>query len=263
MLLKVGVRSPEVYDLQWQLKGLGYAISADGIFGKGCQRAVMAFQSSQGLPADGVVGPNTQAALSSMEPHPKYLSKGDVVNSATSLGVTPPHVMSVLSVESRGAGFIGDKPIILFERHLFYRELKRLGVDPEPIKAQYPDICNTATGGYVGGQGEWDRLQKARSIHEDAALGATSWGLFQILGMHWSFLGCASLADFVSRMSKSESEQLALFSRFVQYNEKLNESLKRQDWASFAQGYNGPNYAKNQYDVKLRNAFALHSTYWH
>lgn len=262
MLLKLGMKSREVYELQWQLKSLGYTLSADGIFGKGCQRAVMAFQSSQGLPSDGIAGPNTLAALSSAKPHPLYLNKQDIVTCATDLGVIPPSVLAVMTVESKGSGFLNGNPIILFERHLFYRELKRAGIDPEPIKAQHPDICNTVTGGYTYGAGEWDRLQKAKSICESAAYASASWGLFQILGMHWSYLGCASQADFVTRMSTSEAEQLALFTRFVKYNDVLTQSLKLQDWASFAKGYNGPNYAKYHYDDIIKHAFDLHSAYW-
>src|SRR5262249_16909352 len=32
---------------------------------------------------------------------------------------------------------------------------------------------------------------------------------------------------------------------------KLAVSLQTHDWASFARGYNGPNFAINQYDVRL------------
>lgn len=51
-------RGPSVVWLQQQLK-----ISADGVFGPGSQKAVIAFQLRNGLTADGVVGPLTWAKL--------------------------------------------------------------------------------------------------------------------------------------------------------------------------------------------------------
>lgn len=50
--------SPRVKELQQRL-----GVPADGRFGNGTLRAVLAFQRSRGLTADGVVGPQTQAAL--------------------------------------------------------------------------------------------------------------------------------------------------------------------------------------------------------
>lgn len=41
----------------------GAAIAVDGIFGTGTRNAVIAFQRSKGLSADGIAGPNTWAAL--------------------------------------------------------------------------------------------------------------------------------------------------------------------------------------------------------
>lgn len=56
--LKVGARGDNVKQLQ-QLLG----ITADGIFGPQTQAAVRAFQQKNGLAADGIVGPLTTAAL--------------------------------------------------------------------------------------------------------------------------------------------------------------------------------------------------------
>jgi peptidoglycan hydrolase-like protein with peptidoglycan-binding domain len=58
VLLKVGARGSAVKAVQ---RALG--IPADGIFGPQTRAAVLAFQSRNGLVADGVVGPQTRAAL--------------------------------------------------------------------------------------------------------------------------------------------------------------------------------------------------------
>jgi putative chitinase len=63
-VLKLGSSGPDVSTLQDRLSELGFTPGAtDGQFGPATQAAVMAFQQSQGLLADGVVGPRTAAAL--------------------------------------------------------------------------------------------------------------------------------------------------------------------------------------------------------
>ncbi len=62
--LKQGSKGPEVRALQQQLKDLGFDPNGvDGNFGPGTRAAVIAFQQSKGLAADGMVGPATLAAL--------------------------------------------------------------------------------------------------------------------------------------------------------------------------------------------------------
>ncbi len=62
--LRVGSRSADVKNLQQRLKDLGYlAGSVDGVFGSATESALMTFQSSNGLSADGIAGKNTQTVL--------------------------------------------------------------------------------------------------------------------------------------------------------------------------------------------------------
>jgi putative chitinase len=63
-LLKQGSSGPDVTELQQKLKDLGFDPNGvDGNFGPGTKAAVIAFQQSKGLAADGMVGPATLAAL--------------------------------------------------------------------------------------------------------------------------------------------------------------------------------------------------------
>jgi putative chitinase len=63
-VLKQGSSGPDVQDLQQKLKGLGFDPNGvDGNFGPGTKAAVIAFQQSKGLQADGMAGPATMAAL--------------------------------------------------------------------------------------------------------------------------------------------------------------------------------------------------------
>jgi putative chitinase len=63
-VLKQGSSGPDVQDLQQKLKDLGFDPNGvDGNFGPGTKAAVIAFQQSMGLQADGIAGPATLAAL--------------------------------------------------------------------------------------------------------------------------------------------------------------------------------------------------------
>ena len=61
--LRRGSRNEQVADLQDKLRKRGYAVAIDGVFGPGTEVAVMHFQASHGLQADGIVGPETWAKL--------------------------------------------------------------------------------------------------------------------------------------------------------------------------------------------------------
>lgn len=58
VLLRVGSRGAAVKQLQ---EALG--IGADGVFGKGTKQAVMDYQKSKSLDADGMAGPSTLASM--------------------------------------------------------------------------------------------------------------------------------------------------------------------------------------------------------
>ena len=73
--LRRGDRGAYVEELQTDLLTLGYDIGttySDGIYGKGTEAAVKAFQKAHGLIVDGVVGPMTWDALDNAEPGKKY-----------------------------------------------------------------------------------------------------------------------------------------------------------------------------------------------
>jgi cell wall-associated NlpC family hydrolase len=62
--LKVGSYGTEVRTLQTKLQTLGYTVgTVDGVFGERTRYAVVSFQSSHNLAADGIVGPMTIQAI--------------------------------------------------------------------------------------------------------------------------------------------------------------------------------------------------------
>ncbi|HEY3134734.1 MAG TPA: peptidoglycan-binding protein [Blastocatellia bacterium] len=64
MVLKKGSTGPAVVQLQEKLNELGFNVGdADGNFGPATESALIDFQNSKGLTADGIAGPDTLAAL--------------------------------------------------------------------------------------------------------------------------------------------------------------------------------------------------------
>ena len=148
------------------------------------------------------------------------------------------------------------RPIILFEGHIFWRELKKRGLDPEKYVAGNENILYPSwrREHYYGGIREYERLEKAREIHKEAADASTSWGMFQVMGFNYVMCGYGSVDEMVKDMCSGDDKQLEAFARFIKFAE-LRPNLERKDWTGFAKRYNGPGYAQNQYDKKLEEAY--------
>ena len=168
---------------------------------------------------------------------------------AHKLSVQPADIWTVLRVEARGCGYFADRrPVILFERHIFSRRTQGR------FDSQAPDLSNRKAGGYAGGVAEYQRLERAMALDEQAALESASWGMAQVMGFHASDLGYGTADSFVRRMMASEDEQLGALATYILHN-NLAKALRDHDWATFARGYNGSGYEKNQYDKKLADAY--------
>lgn len=266
--LRHGDRSQAVRNLQKSLNQHGAKLDVDGDYGDATENAVRAYQLKVGLVADGVAGNKTQSALAGIDCQP-LLKNSDLVSAAERLGVPLASVYAVNEVESKGSGFLDNgKPVILFERHIMYRQLAKVrheGDEPAALKrhadqlaATNPAIVNPKSGAYAGGSAEHQRLATARLIDDTAALESASWGAFQIMGLHWQRLGYNSVQDFVAAMSAGESQQFDAFVRFIETDAVLHKALKGRKWAEFAKLYNGPDYQRNLYDIKLQRAYERH-----
>lgn len=102
------------------------------------------------------------------------------------------------------------------------------------------------------------RLVKAWSLKdgtEVAAIQATSWGKFQIMGFNYELCATDKLDDFVAKMCRNEAGQVELLAYFIRNKKPLWEAVKAKDWVRIAYYYNGKEYRTNQYDVKLKEAY--------
>lgn len=187
----------------------------------------------------------------------KRLTQDDYSRAAKALDVPVAAIRAVTEVESKGSGFLPDgRPVILFERHIMRHRLLQVGrKDVADLQVKYPSAVNAKPGGYKGGAAEHERLGVAATIHRQCALESCSWGMFQVLGLHWKVLGYASIQDFVNAMYRDEASHLDCFVRFIKANPHLHKALIARDWVSLARGYNGPGFAVNKYDQRLAAAF--------
>jgi hypothetical protein len=165
------------------------------------------------------------------------------------LGVSATEVWTVLSVETHGFGYFNDRrPAILFERHIFHQQTGGR------FDATNPEISSSSAGGYLGGVKEYDRLAQAAALDSHAALMSASWGIGQVMGFNFASAGFANVDDMVSAMVQSEDSQLEAMAGFVRAK-GLHKPLANHDWAGFAKGYNGADFAKNSYDSRLAASF--------
>ena len=271
--LRYRSRGQEVFFLEEILVKLGYDVYVSQYFGKDTHNAVKDFQSKNSLVIDGIVGLKTWSKIIEAEKHiiafnDKLLGEQDIIDFANRYQMEVPLVKAVNQIESNGKGFlVYGRPRILFEGHIFWKELEKRGVNPKDfLTARTKDVLykRWTKKFYQGGAGEYTRLEKAAGMSDlpevhDAAFSAASWGAFQIMGFHYKALGYASIDHFVAEMYEHEREHLKAFGKFIEVmtfrGKSLLEWLKEKNWSKFAHGYNGPGYRKNKYDQKLERAY--------
>jgi hypothetical protein len=178
------------------------------------------------------------------------LEAEDYASAATILGCEVRVIKAVTKIEApRGAYDELGRPSILFERHLFHR------FTGGRHDRTAPDISNANRGGYGRYAAQHDRLQRAYALDASAALRATSWGAFQILGDNYAQAGFGTVDLFVTAMCQSIQQQLAAFVAFINFSPSLRRALDQRHWADFARHYNGPAYRANHYDTNLQEAY--------
>lgn len=207
----------------------------------------------QPVVVDGQCGPITRKAIKAAftSPTAPAISDSEIAALASRLGCTAKQIKAVSRVESGGGAF--DKfgrPKILFERHIFHKlTAGRFGIT---------DWSDPMGGGY--NEDSWDKLTNAACHAADAAFSATSWGKFQVLGMHWQGLNYPSPIEMAYSTVTSEAAHYDMFARYLERNNLVGAlralSTDADDNVAFAKGYNGPSFRKFEYDTKLAEAMA-------
>jgi hypothetical protein len=241
---------------KWYLDGDGNYFWSGGVINLGSTSEGIAPQTVRG--AD----PGGQEPAVSHDPDgkAKTLRDEDIQACAQEFGLEAILIKTVYTVESNGSGFLKDgRPKILFEGHIFWKQLTDKGIPPEPYVQGNEDILYPKwTKQYYSRNpaDEYKRLDKAIRIDREAACLSASWGLFQIMGMNYKAAAFASVDAFVAAQQESAYGQLRAFLHFIRSN-KMLDLLRQQDWEAFARHYNGPGYKENNYDIKLKNTYAM------
>lgn len=185
-------------------------------------------------------------------------SRKIIAEIAKKAGIEPLALFAVAEVESGGKAFARIdgrlEPVIRFEPHYFDRRLsndqKRRARDAGLASPLAEAIANPVTQG-----GRWKMLQQAAKIDRQAALESVSWGIGQVMGAHWAWLGYANVEALVEEARSGLAGQARLMVRYIGKSGMCG-TLNRHDWAAFARAYNGPGYRRNAYQRKLARAYA-------
>lgn len=197
------------------------------------------------------------------------LTEEDYVKAAADIKVEVAAVKAIAKVEAGEHGFDEQeaRPTIRYELHLFGQFTQHEYDKTHPHLSQPTfevgrkyrrDKHDHQTQAI-----EWSLLYGAMILRDHAggrrareALGATSWGLFQVMGFNHRHAGWPTVEAFANDMFISESNHLKAFIGFVK-SAGLVASLVQHDWTTFAKKYNGPEYHQNQYDTRIDEAYKM------
>lgn len=190
----------------------------------------------------------------------KRLDDIDLPRIGAFIGVGEDVLHAIMDVEAPKSGFDAEgRPRILFEPHIFYREL---GDGPKRNEAARQGLAYSAwkPGAYGAENEQYGKLERAMKIDANAALRSCSWGRGQIMGFNHALVGYASARAMVDAFMASEASQVEAIVRFM-VSKRLDGHLRRvdglnrpatpDDWKPVALGYNGSGYEKNGYHTKL------------
>lgn len=177
---------------------------------------------------------------------------------AAQSGIEAAALQAVVEVECGGQALarIGERfePLIRFEGHYFHRLLPAARRNQAVVAGLAHPVAGRVANPLRQAD-RWKMLERACAVDRPAALASTSWGVGQVMGAHWRWLGYSDVEHLVSEARGSVEGQVKLFARFVG-RAGLADKLEGHDWRGFARAYNGPAFARHGYDVKMAKAYA-------
>lgn len=168
------------------------------------------------------------------------------------LGVDEDTVRAVVEVEAAGRSFDSEgRPTMLFEPHVFYRLLS----GDQRQRAVEAGLAYPRWGERPYPRESYSRMRAACEINQTAALKSASWGATQILGQNHEMIGYPTVQAMVQSFMDNADAHIEGMVRFI-LGAGLDSDMRNRNWRGFARGYNGPGYERNQYHVKLAQAYA-------
>lgn len=234
--------------------------------GKLLQTFLNAQNRSKRLIVDGYIGPQSVASIyqTFVNKNAQPITDCGIDAIAKKLGErTSSKIRAVAEVESSGSAWSSNGMLkLLYERHYFWRETQG--------RAGKNWFSNPTGGDYTldtNGNGindSWEKLAMASSIDALAAFKSVSMTQFQIMGAHHAALGYHRPWEMMLLATDSEVAQYEMMANWILLEKRGRDALKEMDGdpescRAFAAFWNGSGYARNNYHVKLANAFAKHS----
>lgn len=171
------------------------------------------------------------------------------------LGLPAPAAVSVLCVESGGAGFKDGRMIIRFENHVFFNYWGKK--NPERFAEHFAfDSAQKWKGhrfragaaepwsDFHGSQDrEWRVFEFARALDEAAAMYSISMGAPQIMGFNHQRIGYRSVQDMFAAFSRDVRYHILGMFDFIRGDRTMVDALRTSDFEKFAGRYNGSGQA--------------------
>ena len=244
-MIKQGSTGPNVKRWSAFLRHQGiYKGSATAKFGPSLHLATLKFQDNAAVFADGIVGPITTQAAEAVG-FAGFAVPAEPQNLADRAGIPPEVLEAFRAVESNG-----DSSAIRFEPHLFVRFNPGAQIPYTPSKHGPWSVMTKETNRAA--------FERAFKIDAHAAIKATSWGAFQVLGQHL-------LDEYDGRPDKAleafdadpEAVSGILVARWFAANHKARAYANASPPAfeRLCRHYNGPMYAKHGYHIRMRKAW--------
>lgn len=170
---------------------------------------------------------------------------------ARDLGVELAMLRALARVEAPRGAFDNSGVIAcLFERHLFRR------YTDGRFDGSHPFLSNQSAGGYGKYREQPSRIAAAAALHQRAALEATSWGRFQVLGRWADEMGYGTPYRMAIQFALGELEQLEGLGRYLRLvNPKALAHLRTKNFEGLADAYNGRGHARHNYAGRFAAAY--------
>ncbi len=185
----------------------------------------------------------------------------EITEVAREFGLEPAALLAIAEVESSGRTFAivngRPEPLIRFEGHYFDRLLSA----QNRARARAENLASPTAGAIANPASQaarWRLVEQASGIDREAALESVSWGLGQVMGSHWAWLGFAGIDDLVAEARLGAAGQARLMARYLDRS-GLTKAMAARDWEAVARGYNGPSYRKSAYHLKLGAVYRRHT----
>lgn len=180
-----------------------------------------------------------------------------IEDNALLFGIDDNILKAFIEVESSGEGFDPKTGRILIQFEPDWFERKAPAVPKTKWRNNKIDVQSR----------EWEAFEDAYELAPEAAMEATSIGLGQIMGMHYSRLYYNTVQDMWDDAKKGIDRQVWQICMFISTDEKLETALKNKDWHRVASLYNGVRYKElaaklgvEPYDKKLQKAYNKYNT---